>query len=128
LSNGSLVNEQMLVDAGAFGAYCGQLMFAFFRQLASFDLNKAELALLCALVFFSADRPLLVDRYSVRDIYAKYMELFEAVYWSSEENVGCPGKSNVPKIILSFLKLKALDSLSKRNFYINFSIFCLTHF
>jgi hypothetical protein len=113
LSNGSLVNEQMLADSTVFGSYCSQLMFQFFRQLSSFGLSKVEFALLCAVVFFSSDRPMLIERNKVQSIQSKYIYLLKmCLYESEEDDFAQPGKSSISSIILSLLKLKALDSLS----------------
>ncbi len=112
LSNGSLVNEQMLADSSVFGSYCCQVMFQFFRQISSFNLSKIEFALLSATLFFSNDRPLLIERAKVQSIQNKYIQLLETCLYDSDE-VLLPGKSSISSIILSLVKLKALDSLSK---------------
>ena len=110
LSNGSLVNEQILADQSMFGSQASQLFFLFCRLLNEFNLNRVEFALLCAIVFFSNDRPLLIERPKVQIIQSKYMQLFEHV---AEEKLNHRNEvAGLANVFLVLVKLKALDVLS----------------
>ncbi len=115
LTNGSIMRECDL--ALSFGAEQAHTFFALAREFARFALTRAEFALLCAVKFFTNDRPLLIERNKVSQIQDKYVELFEHMleHRSSTANSGSVSVT-LAHVLLSFIKLRALDVLSKSSF------------
>jgi hypothetical protein len=113
LTNGSAVNESSLVHSpAALGAYYAQLLFKFVRIFSKFNLNKVEFSILCAIKFFANDRPLLIQRDKVQLIQDKYLELLEHLIEQRNRNCN-ENLLSMAHILLSFVKLRALDVLSK---------------
>lgn len=120
LTNGSLVNEQILSKNEALGSYSSQLLFKYFRLFANYNLTNLQFSVLCSIKFFSIERSFLIERFKVQQIQEKYLQIFE--YLLYEQN---HAKSQIlmSNVILSFINLKTLDVLSKLNKKFNNLIF-----
>lgn len=113
LSNGSIANEQSLSDAtNGFGSLYASKFFKYVREFSKFNLNKIEFSILCAIKFFTNDRPLLIERSKVQLLQEKYLELFEHLLEQRNQNA-TTNLINMSHIFLSFINLRGLDVLSK---------------
>jgi hypothetical protein len=114
LSNGFLVDEKTLSRSNYFGPKFSDLFFEFCQQFSKFCLNSTQFSLICALKFFTNDRPLLIERDKVQLIQSKYFELFECnfIYEISQKNHNA-NKINISHILLSLIKLRSIDVLSE---------------
>ncbi len=113
LSNGSSVNEKLLGRSDCFGTKFSGLFFEFCKLFAKFALNTTQFTLFCALNFFTNDRPLLIERNKVQLIQSKYLELFERSFLIHSNHEIYKTKINISHILLSLIKLRSIDILSK---------------
>ena len=133
LTNGSCINENHLADQNSFGACYSRNMFDFFRQLNKHNLNITQFSLLCAIKFFTNDRPLLIERDKITQIQSRYMQLFEkSLKMSNDLLFSANSNLNIEKdrlkskkmnhklsnVLLSFINLRALDVLSNYTIFI----------
>ena len=107
-----MVNEASIASQTAFGTAYGRLFFKFCRQFARFTLNKVEFALLCALKFFTNDRPLLIERNKVLQIQTKYIQLLEYFLEQNHYEKKRSSTLSLAHILLSLIKLRAIDILT----------------
>jgi hypothetical protein len=108
LSNGFPVDEKTLGQSNCFGTKFSHLFFEFCRQFAKFSMDLSQFSLFCGLKFFTNDRPLLIERNKVQLIQSKYFELFECSLFKNSSH-----KINISHILLSLIKLRSIDVLSK---------------
>lgn len=110
LTNGSLVNEQILSKNDGLGSYYSQLLFKYFRLFSKYNLSNLQFSILCSIKFFSMERSFLIERFKVQQIQEKYLQIFDYLLC---EKYNCKAQIIMSNIILSFINLKTLDILSK---------------
>ena len=107
LSNGISLCENDLMQH-AFGCY-GHTFFQYCRNFNKFNLLNEELAVFECFIFYSFDRPLLKDRKKVEQLQMKYCELLRYLCAKNHRS----DEMFFAKLLLSVMKLRALDALSK---------------
>lgn len=107
LSNGETVSENDLMQH-AFGCY-GHTFFQYCRHLNKLNLTYEEFALFECCIFYTYDRPLIKDRSRVEQLQMKYCELLRYLCVNNHRH----DEFYFTKLILSLMKLRALDALSK---------------
>ena len=107
LSNGVQVGESDLIQNG-FGCY-GHTLFQYFRNFNKFSLSNDELAVFECFIFYSFDRPMLKETKKVEQLQEKYCELLRYMCAKNHRN----DEMFFPKLLLTCMKLRALDALSK---------------
>ncbi len=122
LTNGETVDENDLMQH-AFGCY-GHTFFQYCRHLNKFNLTNEELALFQCCIFYTYDRPLLKDRQKVEQLQMRYCELLRYSCANNHKN----DEMFFSKLLLSMMKLRALDALSKKRKIITLNILLLIIF
>lgn len=115
LTNGSLVNEQILSKNDGLGFYYSQLLFKYFRLFAKYNLSNLQFSVLCSIKFFSTERSFLIERSKIQQIQEKYLQIFEYLLC---EQYHYKAQIIMSNILLSFINLKTLDILSKKNHFV----------
>ena len=116
------MTQQLLAQEAAFGPCYAERLFAFFRRLAGFRLNKTQLCLLSGVKFFASDRPLLIERDKIAQIQARYLgllreslELDESTleYVETTRRGRLRSELKYAGLLTSLIALRGLDALSK---------------
>jgi hypothetical protein len=106
LSNDVQVSEQDLINY-AFGCY-GHTFFQFCKSLNRFCLTTEEMAVFEGFIFYTFDRPLIIERKKVEKLQMKYSEILRHLCAKNHKN----DEMFFSKLLLSCMKLRALDALT----------------
>nr|ASL70627.1 nuclear receptor [Brachionus koreanus] len=113
LTNGSLVNEQILSKNDVLGTYYSQLLFKYCRLFSNYNLTSLQFSILSSIKFFSIERSFLIERFKVQQIQEKYLQILEYLLFEQNHSKAQILMSN---IILSFISLKTLDVLTAEKY------------
>lgn len=118
LSNESQIREQDLHKD--FGPYQAHLLFRYFNSVHNLALSPIHYALVSAILYFNPDRPSLSERHKCQLIQGRYLQLLE--FFLREQYIEPTVTNNYTAILLSMIKLRQLDLLSK--FIPSLNVFC----
>ncbi|CAF0731614.1 unnamed protein product [Didymodactylos carnosus] len=105
LSNGACVDEETLRQQG-FGCY-GHTFLQFCRIFSKLELTIEEFSLLCCIVFFSYDRPIVECRTKIEELQTKYCEMERLFIARNRQG----DSMYFAKLLLILSKLRAVDAL-----------------